>query len=1812
MKKTSCSSRFPNPLSLTRLSRFKLFRALIALTLAASVTVSVQAGTATWDPDSGTTGAQDGPGIWDLSVANWWNGSTDNGWVNGDNAIIGANSGAAGTISITNAAGVTVANVNYNGAASGNYNVAGTTLIYTGNPTVTVANGVTATNTTILGGTGFTKAGGGTLVLNPPGNNTNVGPTIINSGTVTLANTTDNRIQLNGDVGINSGGLLNFLTSGTFPTISTIAINGGAMTNVAGAAKTLTVNRVVLDNNGILGATFAQASLVVSNFDFRGGLLAYPRFQAAATTNFTVKSTPGTVICQGGANNAGQQGFIVNLNAGTLIMDYLNPGLYGDNAVRARFISAGRLTLGGGTLLMRSQGGSGRTETPAGTSLNAGATTLQATNTGTASGITLNLAAITRAVGGTMDTSTGTPGGGTATAALNTSSANVNGILGGWATRSAADWATGGGIIAAYAAYTTATDPTTWVAANNVSLSGNPSANLDDVTINTLKLSAASTVTINATKTLTLAAGGLLVTGSGAATVTGGTLKGAANADLVVHQFGSADLTIASDLADNTSASSLTKSGAGKLIISGVNNLTGTNYLNGGAVEVDDLAKLASGPLIMNNGALRYTGSDATSSRSVTLNGVGGTFDVAGSTVLTQSGAINGSGGVNSPLGGFNLGDWGGLTKLGSGTLVLSANNVYNGPTVVSNGVLAVNGTHSLLGASGATNYLGGGAYTVYGGTLGGTGILAGPVTIKTSGTIAAGTSVGTLTLATNLTLENGSTSLFEVTNAPGTNDRIIVQGNVSVANGTIAINVQGTSLEPGTYTLIQYSGTLSGSFNPTVAIVGGSVNGSTVVDTGTAGQINLVVSPNVAITSQPADTIVSVGQDATLTVTATGTAPLTYQWYYYGDNTNNTPTSLTDATNASFTITNAQAINSGFYNVVVANGYNSVASRIATLIVGNVAPIIAGPTNTTVIAGNNVSFYVAVSIANPFPDLQWQTNGVDVPGATSTTLTLNNVPYALDGAIVSVIATNLAGSATNSATLTVIVTPAITPQPTNLTVNVGDPAAFVSGATGVPTPSLQWYKNGAVLPGETGGTLSIASAQGSDNGTYFLVASNAAGVATSTTVRLIVNSTTLATTALSPTNGASGIGYDTPLYVTFNSPVTRVNLGKVRIYNATNSLTPVDTIDMSSNSVAGTQPHTLFAGDAGQPFNYFPVIINGSSAAIYPHSGVMTSNQTYYVTVDGGVFADASGAYFAGITDTNAWRFTTKPTGPANSTNLIVAADGSGDFITVQGAVDSIPLGSTTYTVINIRDGNYVEIVNISGKHRVTFRGQSRAGTVVGYPNNNNINGTTHSRMAFKVNANDIAVENLTLVNTTAQGGSQAEALMIETGARRFILNNADVNSRQDTILANVNTSQGYFYNSIVRGNFDYVWGGGNIFFTNCEIQTITGASQNNLVATRTDNGATGNWPGFGGLFVSNGISFVKCQLTRSDLSITNVTLAGANGTPNGNAAFIFCSIDTNCYRTPPVAVLTTELIWEFGNSNLDNTAPATFGVMALTNNDPRLQAAQSSTTWLNGWLPQLAPNILSQPANQSVNGGQTAVFSVGATGIPDPSYQWLKDGTNLVGETGATLTINNANAADAGVYSVLVSNAAGSVTSSTATLTVGNTAPVFTPVSDQTVNVGVTVNVTNVATDPDVPPQTLTYSLLSGPGNAGFDTGTGVFTWRPEVTQADSTNIIVVVATDDGAPNLSGTNSFTVIVNPLTSPSVSTFSYAGGQFSLTVNGQVGPDYAVQVSTNLALGYWTTLFITNSPPSPFTFVDPAAGAEPMQFYRIKVGPPLP
>lgn len=171
-------------------------------------------------------------------------------------------------------------------------------------------------------------------------------------------------------------------------------------------------------------------------------------------------------------------------------------------------------------------------------------------------------------------------------------------------------------------------------------------------------------------------------------------------------------------------------------------------------------------------------------------------------------------------------------------------------------------------------------------------------------------------------------------------------------------------------------------------------------------------------------------------------------------------------------------------------------------------------------------------------------------------------------------------------------------------------------------------------------------------------------------------------------------------------------------------------------------------------------------------------------------------------------------------------------------------------------------------------------------------------------------------------------------------------------------------------------------------------------------------------------------------------------------------------------------------------------------------------------------------------------------------------------------------------------------------------NYAPTLASVPNQTVNAGATVNVTNTATDVYAPPQTLTYSFVNPvtlPKGVSLNATNGVFTWRPPINFAGTTNLLMVRVSNNGTPAMSATNSFNVIINPLTRPSISSINVSGQQINLTVQGTQGPDYTLLSSTNLTT--WQTVLTTNSPALPLQLIYTNTQPGLDCFFRLDLGP---
>jgi hypothetical protein len=220
-------------------------------------------------------------------------------------------------------------------------------------------------------------------------------------------------------------------------------------------------------------------------------------------------------------------------------------------------------------------------------------------------------------------------------------------------------------------------------------------------------------------------------------------------------------------------------------------------------------------------------------------------------------------------------------------------------------------------------------------------------------------------------------------------------------------------------------TGATSASYTTPATATSDSGSTFSVVVSNSAGKMTsnaatLTVNPAPvapSITQQPSNQTVTVGQTATFSVIAAGTAPLTYQWQ-------KGTTTITGATSASYTIPATTAADNGTqFSVVVSNSVGKMTSSAATLTV-NPAPVAPSITqqasNQTVTVGQTATFSVIAAGTAPLT-YQWQQGTAAIAGATSASYTTPATTAADNDTQFSVVVSNSAGKITsNAATLTV------------------------------------------------------------------------------------------------------------------------------------------------------------------------------------------------------------------------------------------------------------------------------------------------------------------------------------------------------------------------------------------------------------------------------------------------------------------------------------------------------------------------------------------------------------------------------------------------------------------------------------------------------------------------------------------------------------------------------------------------------------------------------------------------------------------------
>lgn len=437
----------------------------------------------------------------------------------------------------------------------------------------------------------------------------------------------------------------------------------------------------------------------------------------------------------------------------------------------------------------------------------------------------------------------------------------------------------------------------------------------------------------------------------------------------------------------------------------------------------------------------------------------------------------------------------------------------------------------------------------------------------------------------------------------------------------------------------------------------------------------------------------------------------------------------------------------------------------------------------------------------------------------------------------------------------------------------------------------------------------------------------------------------------LYPAPGAADVSPDTPLRLAFEGPVT-LGKGRVQILDASTNAV-VDTVDVAAEKVTKT------IGTIDN-FNTRPALADGKTLYVFP-TKPLEYGRKYAVSIDAGV-ATVDGETTAALADAARWTFSTRKAAPAKgTTKLTVAADGGGDFATLQGALDFVPAGNTTPTTITLKKGVYHEIVAFTGKHNLTITGEDRKATVLSFANNANFNnpGSPYRRGLFLAHrVNDLTLTNMTFHNTTPRGGSQAESVILNgTSDSRAVLTNLDLVSFQDTLQIN---GQAYIQDCYIEGDVDFLWGNGPCFFKN----VLCKSTRSRAYFTQIRNPAT-----------NRGYVFNNCTFTGAE-GITGNVFARIDPArfPASEVVLIDCVVSDvvgpvawQLDRVENQMSVTPDTypqlhFWEF-NTRTPDGKPADVSKrhpvsrQLREKEDAELIANYRNPTWVlgNGWVPKL-----------------------------------------------------------------------------------------------------------------------------------------------------------------------------------------------------------------------------------------------------------------
>ncbi|MEV6299726.1 pectinesterase family protein [Actinoplanes sp. NPDC051861] len=274
-----------------------------------------------------------------------------------------------------------------------------------------------------------------------------------------------------------------------------------------------------------------------------------------------------------------------------------------------------------------------------------------------------------------------------------------------------------------------------------------------------------------------------------------------------------------------------------------------------------------------------------------------------------------------------------------------------------------------------------------------------------------------------------------------------------------------------------------------------------------------------------------------------------------------------------------------------------------------------------------------------------------------------------------------------------------------------------------------------------------------------------------------------------------------------------------------------IDVPGWSTTSGTQLQQYTCVSSQANQQWT---LVSSGSDSfqVVNVNSGLCMSDQGASTANGAAVIQETCTA------NTNKqWTFTqvggSTPTTAPTTGSFTVASDGTGQYRTVQAAIDAVPANNTTRRTITIKPGTYREIVTVpSSKPLVTLKGGGdSADDVVIVNNRSNAGGYgTSGSATFFAQGRELNASNLTISNDYGEG---SQAVAANLGADKLVFDNVRFLGAQDTLL--VNSGRTYVKNSYVEGTVDFIFGSGTAVFNATRIyqKRSTGGP---ITAARTD----------------------------------------------------------------------------------------------------------------------------------------------------------------------------------------------------------------------------------------------------------------------------------------------------------------------------------------------------------------------------------------